>query len=319
MSIGPHDRNGARERQGDVLAHRALHQQRLGAVAGHVDEAGADGVGRMAERRPACRRPSSSPPAGRSEPARTSNSSSWPWPSSATTPRTSPGTEVERDVARAWCRARRFARADARRAAVGGRRRRAGVGAPRAVTVLRDVARASARRSGPRSPRSTSTTPTVSPSRRTVARSQTAAISMRRCEMKMTERPMPRWRPTTSSTRSVRSAGSAAVISSSSRTSGSIASARARSMTRSVASGRSRAMVGEVEVGDAELAPASARKGSTGVRVSRRFERDVEVGDERRFLVDRDEPAAAGLGRGAGDVRLAADEDRAARPGGRRR
>src|SRR5207244_1458794 len=34
---------------------------------------------------------SSSPPAGRSEPARMSNSSSWPWPSSATTPSTSPG------------------------------------------------------------------------------------------------------------------------------------------------------------------------------------------------------------------------------------
>ena len=90
-------------------------------------------------------------------------------------------------------------------------------------------------------PSVTSTTPTVSPSRRTVARSQTAAISISRWEMKMMERSVPRWPPTTSRTRSVRSAGRAAVISSSSSTSGSMARARARSMTRSVARGRSRA------------------------------------------------------------------------------
>ena len=41
----------------------------------------------------------------------------------------------------------------------------------------------------------TSTTPTVTPSRRTVARSQTAAISIMRCEMKMTERSPPRMPP----------------------------------------------------------------------------------------------------------------------------
>ena len=40
---------GGAERQRDVLAHRALHQQRLGAVAGHIGDAGADGVGGMAE------------------------------------------------------------------------------------------------------------------------------------------------------------------------------------------------------------------------------------------------------------------------------
>ena len=38
-----------RRRQRDVLADRALHQQRLGAVGGHVDDAGQDRVGRVAE------------------------------------------------------------------------------------------------------------------------------------------------------------------------------------------------------------------------------------------------------------------------------
>ncbi len=39
-----------RDRQGDVLAHRALHQQGLGAIGRHVDETRPDGVGRVAER-----------------------------------------------------------------------------------------------------------------------------------------------------------------------------------------------------------------------------------------------------------------------------
>ena len=39
-----------REREGDVLADRALHQQGLGAVGRDVDEAGPDRVGRMVER-----------------------------------------------------------------------------------------------------------------------------------------------------------------------------------------------------------------------------------------------------------------------------
>ena len=121
-------------------------------------------------------------------------------------------------------------------------------------------------------PAVTSTTPTVSPSRRTVARSQTAAISIMRWEMKMTERSPPRWRPTTSSTRSVRFAGSAAVISSSIRTSGSIASARARSIIRSEASGTRRAMLDR----SSDSRPSSAsqcRNGASGVSVSRRLSR----------------------------------------------
>ncbi len=55
-SIRPHRREPGRERQRDVLAHRALHQQGLGAIRRHVDEAGPDRVGRMMEARRACRR-----------------------------------------------------------------------------------------------------------------------------------------------------------------------------------------------------------------------------------------------------------------------
>ena len=87
-----------RERQRDVLADRALHQQGLGAVGRDVDEAGADGVGRVPERDRPRRRRRGRRSSGRSAPARMSNSSSWPWPSSATTPRTSPAIQVERDV-----------------------------------------------------------------------------------------------------------------------------------------------------------------------------------------------------------------------------
>ena len=161
--------------------------------------------------------------------------------------------------------------------------------------------RASARRSAPRSPAVTSTTPTVSPSRRTVARSQTAAISIIRCEMKMTRRSPPRWRPTTSRTRSVRFAGRAAVISSSIRTSGSMASARARSMIRSEASGT---LPRQVATGRGRSRPSSVEP--VAERLERRLGQpqvgaDVEVRDERRLLVDRHEAAAPRLGRRVDD------------------
>ena len=123
----------------------------------------------------------------------------------------------------------------------------------------------------------TSTTPTVEPSRSTVARSQTAPISISRCEMKITERSLPRLRPMTSRTRSVRLAGSAAVISSSIRMSGSMASARARSMIRSDARGRSRAKLARSRSGR----PSSAsqwRTASGGVCVSRRLDRTSRSG-----------------------------------------
>ena len=80
-----------------------------------------------------------------------------------------------------------------------------------------------------------STTPTVSPSRSTVARSQSGADLEE--AVRDEDRPNGRCRDSgrrSARTLSARSAGSAAVISSRSRTSGSAASARARSMMRSV-------------------------------------------------------------------------------------
>ena len=86
---GPQSREAGAEGQGDVLADGALHEQALGAVAGDEADALADGVGGVGE---ADRGPSTSmaPEVGRVEPERAAKSSSWPWPSRATTARTSP-------------------------------------------------------------------------------------------------------------------------------------------------------------------------------------------------------------------------------------
>ena len=167
--------------------------------------------------------------------------------------------EVERHVLELRARPPGREPRDARRH-VGRRRAAPATRSAAARHARRRSRRASARRSAPRSPALTSTTPTVSPSRRTVARSQTAAISIIRCEMKMTDRSPPRWRPMTSRTRSVRLAGRAAVISSSIRTSGSMASARARSMIRSEASGSCARQARQVEVGQAELGQPVAER-----------------------------------------------------------
>ena len=155
---------------------------------------------------------SSSPPLGRAAPARMSNSSSWPWPSSAATPEDLARIEVERDV----LELRPLARGRAR---PGGAWRWPPAAGPSCgsetaggwSTIPPSIS--STIRSS--EPSVTSTTPTVSPSRSTVARSQMAAISIIRWEMKMMDRSPPFWRPTTDRTRSVRFAGSAAVISSS--------------------------------------------------------------------------------------------------------
>ena len=69
----------------------------------------------------------------------------------------------------------------------------------------------------------------------------------------------------------------------------------------------------EVEVGNAELLDPGEE------RLDRRLGqaevgRDVEVGDQGRFLVDRDQAGAAGLGGRVDVARLAADQDA---PGGR--
>ena len=124
----------------------------------------------------------------------------------------------------------------------------------------------------------------------------------------MTERPVLLWRRTTSSTRSARFAGSAAVISSRRSTSGSIASARARSRTRSTASGMSRA-VSRISRSGTPSSRTHSRNGSIGVLREAEVRGDVEIGDQRRLLIDRNQPGAARLGRRMHVVRFAADED----------
>ena len=53
------------------------------------------------------------------------------------------------------------------------------------------------------------------------------------------------------------------------------------------------------------------RNGSTGVRGEPQIGGDVEVGDQRRLLVDRHQAGAAGVGRRADVARLATDQDAA--------
>ena len=228
------------ERQGDVLAHRALHQQRLGAVAGHIGDAGArwrrrDGeLHRLAvDLDRAAGRPDRAGQGGEQLVL------------ALTLERDDAG-----DLAVAQRRRRRRSslvptpRLRTREAGrAGDDRGRAGVAAGGGAGAARSGAPSISSTILSSAPGAMSTTPTVSPSRSTVARSQSAEISRKRWEMKMTERPARLWRRTTSSTLSARLAGSAAVISSSSSTSGSIASARARSRTRSTASGMSRAVL----------------------------------------------------------------------------
>ena len=162
-------------------------------------------------------RPSTSmlPPAGRMAPERAAKSSSWPWPSRATMPMTSPSRSSKETSSSLLPTLRFFA---ARR------------GGPslRTAAAVRVAARARSMRAPSISSTMRSSTPgamgrmpTVSPSRSTVARSQRAEISRKRWEMKMTARPVWPWRRTTSRTRSARLAGRAAVISSRMRTSGS--------------------------------------------------------------------------------------------------
>ena len=243
------------------------------------------------------------PPAGRSAPDRMSNSSSWPCPSRATTPRTSP----------AW---RSKVASRSRRPPLSSLALIRGVCSERlAVAAVDAAAWPSPAAASPSmsstifdsEPAVTSTTPTVSPFRSTVARSQTAAISMRRWEMKMTDRSGPccftDW-----STRSERFAGRAAVISSRSRTSGSMASARARSMIRSDASGRRHATLDRFR----SPRPSSLQPVPEGLdrgRGQAQVVANVEVRDDRRLLVDGDEAVAPRVGRRMGDALLAAHDD----------
>ena len=283
----------ALKRQRDVLADRALHQQRLGAVARHIGQPGGDGVGGMAEvdlravdlDRRRCW--------GGDRPPATSKSSSWPWPSSATTPSDLAGVEIEGDIVQLAGRREGSRTAQARRLS------------PRAAPP--GAATAASASTLPPSIRSTmrflDARRDVDDADRLAVAQHGGAVAERRDldEAVRDEDHRPAGLgsagATTSSTRSARSAGSAAVISSSSSTSGS---------TRQRAGQVEHAQDGERQVARRRRArsrsatPSSrhpVRKGSTGVPVSRRFGQHVEVGDQRRFLIDRDQAGAARLGR----------------------
>ena len=152
--------------------------------------------------------------------------------------------------------------------------------------------------------------PTSPPSRSTVARSQCAITSRRRWVMKSTERPLSFWRRITSKTRSARSEGSAAVISSRIRSCGSRASARARSIIRSSGSGTSPACSSK------SMSRSSSRRcrrtAPTGVPVRRRFCATVRSGTSAGSWKTGASPIRAAC---AGEETLlacAVDEDRAA-------
>ena len=164
-------------------------------------------------------RTSISPLGGLRSPARESNSRSWPWPSSAATPRISPARSSNETPSGSSPTTRlRTSSCVSPGLAVdldGGasRPRRSRTRSPgRAWCATRP---ASARRSSPPRPACGTSVPTVRPSRRTLARSHSALTSARRWEMNSTDRPRSRHSRMTVKTFSARSDGSAAVISSS--------------------------------------------------------------------------------------------------------
>ena len=95
LALGRHvDRSPAAragsEGQRDVLADRPLVQQGLGPIGRDVDDAETDRVGRVPEPDGLALDERPGHPTAGSRPDRMPNSSSWPWPSSATRPSTSP-------------------------------------------------------------------------------------------------------------------------------------------------------------------------------------------------------------------------------------
>ena len=151
MSSGPQARRAGAERQRDVLADRALHQQGLGAVAGDVGDAGADGVGGMGEvHRPAvdldgaARRPDRA-----GERRRTAR----PGPGLRARRRRAPRRRGgRRRRPRAWSPTRRLRTREAGRAVTSRRRARARAGGCAARSLLDAARRASARRSSSSAP-----------------------------------------------------------------------------------------------------------------------------------------------------------------------
>ena len=152
---------------------------------------------------------------------------------------------------------------------------------------------------------------TSRPSRRTVHMSQCSRTSASRWEMNSTDRLRCFQRPMMAKTRSDRSGGRAAVISSSTSSWGSKTSARARSSMRRKGRGMSRTCSSRSRP-SRSISASSRRTSATSTPVSRRFWLDGEVADQRRVLVDRGQALGPGLGRAAQQHRLAVDGDGAA-------
>ncbi len=144
-------------------------------------------------------------------------------------------------------------------------------------------------------PLAVSVTPTVTPSRRTVVRSHSAETSAMRCEIKMTAWPRSRHRRIISNTFSAISEGSAAVISSSRRTFGSEAKARARSMRRRIGCGRISDIGGEIDFTDAHLLQVVHDAFERNARQTHIL-RQRQIRHKRGVLIDRDDSRATCLG-----------------------
>ena len=139
-------------------------------------------------------------------------------------------------------------------------------------------------------PRAVSVTPTVTPSRSTVARSHSAATSAMRCEMKMTALPRSRQLPDDREHPLGQIRRQRAVISSSSRMSG---SRRARARGRSAA-GSDRAGRARRRLKSSPSTPSSSSQPRTALKLHAGEPQvlgDRQVGHQRGVLVDRDDAA----------------------------
>ena len=156
-----------------------------------------------------------------------------------------------------------------------------------------------------------STTPTVAPSRRTVARSQTAAISISRWEMKMMQRSDPRWLPMTCEHplgQVGRQRGGHLVE----HQDMGLDRERARQVDDPQRGQRQVARdVGQVQVADAQLLQPVAERLDRRLRQAE-VRPDVQVRDDAPAPGRRRRCRRAGPRRGACADSLAADRDRAA-------
>ena len=157
-------------------------------------------------------------------------------------------------------------------------------------------------------PGAMSTTPTVSPSRSTVARSQSAEISSSRCEMKITERPvwLCRLHDVENPLGEVGRQRRGHLVE---QQHVGLDRQRAREIEDAQDGERDvPRRLAEIEIGNAELLdPAQERLDRRSGEAQ--IGGDVEVGDQRRLLVDRHQPGAARLGGRMHVARLAADQD----------